>query len=48
MDDNKKPLRTDLGKPFAQMTPGEKTRFILKLVVCILTFGMAFPNVMSE
>ena len=48
MDDFKKPLRGDFGKPFAQMTPAEKTRFIFKLVICILTFGMAFPNVMSD
>jgi len=26
----------------------QKLRFILKLAICILTFGIAFPNVMSD
>jgi hypothetical protein len=36
------------GTPYTQMKPGQKVRFILKLAICILTFGMAFPNVMSD
>ena len=36
------------GVPFKQMTPGQKVVFILKLVVCILSFGIVFPNVMSD
>jgi hypothetical protein len=36
------------GTPYAQMTAARKVRFILKLSVCILTFGFIFPNVMSE
>ncbi len=36
------------GTPFSQMTPRRKVAFILKLFVCIATFGMAFPNVMSD
>jgi len=34
--------------PFKQMKPAEKVVFILKLAVCILTFGIVFPNVMSD
>jgi len=36
------------GVPFKQMKPAEKVVFILKLAVCILTFGIVFPNVMSD
>jgi hypothetical protein len=36
------------GVPFEQMKPGQKVVFILKLAVCILTFGIVFPNVMSD
>ena len=34
--------------PYAQMTGQQKFRFVLKLVVCILTFGFVFPNVMGD
>jgi hypothetical protein len=30
------------------MKPQQKIRFILKLAVCILTFGFVFPNVMGD
>jgi len=30
------------------MKAKQKAVFILKLALCILTFGMAFPNVMSD
>ncbi|MFL6565896.1 MAG: hypothetical protein ACJ8G5_13265 [Burkholderiales bacterium] len=33
---------------FKQMSGGQKTVFILKLVVCIISFGMIFPNLMSD
>jgi hypothetical protein len=36
------------GTPYKNMSPMQKVKFILKLVVCISTFGMAFPNVMSD
>jgi hypothetical protein len=36
------------GMPFRQMTGRQKFLFIVKLTVCIITFGMAFPNVMSD
>lgn len=34
--------------PYAQMTGEQKMRFVLKLAVCILTFGFVFPNVMGD
>lgn len=34
--------------PYAQMTGKQKFRFVFKLVVCILTFGFVFPNVMGD
>jgi hypothetical protein len=36
------------GTPYNKMSGRQKTLFVCKLVVCILTFGMAFPNVMAE
>ncbi len=36
------------GTPYKQMTPRQKFKFIVKLAVCILTFGMLFPNIMSD
>lgn len=36
------------GTPFKEMKPFQKGFFIFKVVVCVLTFGMAFPNVMSD
>jgi hypothetical protein len=36
------------GTAFRNMSVQRKFVFILKLAACILTFGMAFPNVMSD
>ena len=36
------------GTPYREMKPKQKVFFILKLALCIVTFGMAFPNVMSD
>ena len=36
------------GTPYKEMRTEQKVKFILKLIVCICTFGMAFPNVMEE
>ena len=33
---------------FKQMSRGQKTVFILKLAVSIISFGMIFPNLMSD
>jgi hypothetical protein len=36
------------GLTFKEMSGGQKTVFILKLAVCIVSFGMIFPNIMSD
>ena len=33
---------------YKDMSPAQKVLFVLKLAACILTFGFAFPNVMSD
>jgi hypothetical protein len=40
--------KRDFGTPYKDMQPKQKVLFILKLAICILTFGIAFPNVMSD
>ena len=35
-------------KTFSQKTPREKLVYVLKLAVCILSFGFIFPNLMSD
>lgn len=36
------------GKPFSDMTGSEKTTFIGKVVIMLITGGFAFPNVFTE
>ncbi len=36
------------GTPYKDMNQQQKVKFILKVIVCVLTFGMAFPNVMGD
>jgi len=36
------------GTPYDEMKPRQKVFFIVKLVISIITFGLAFPNVMSD
>jgi hypothetical protein len=36
------------GKPYKDMSSQQKLMFVLKLAVCIVTFGMVFPNIMAE
>ena len=43
-----KEKKVDEGLPFKSMNRQQKVFFILKLSVCIMTFGLAFPNVMSD
>ena len=43
-----KPLQYSTGVKFADMTRGQKCAFAAKLVVCIATFGFAFPNVQND
>ena len=33
---------------FKQMSPSQKSVFILKLVISIVSFGMIFPNLMND
>ena len=42
------PLERSTGLKFAQMTRTQKWVFAVKLVVCIATFGFAFPNVQHD
>lgn len=35
-------------KPFSKMTAMEKVKHVGKVIVFILTFGFAFPNVFSD
>jgi hypothetical protein len=43
-----KPLTHDGGKKFVDMTGVQKWIFVTKLVICIVTFGYAFPNVQND
>ena len=40
--------KPDFGTPFNKMTRQRKVLWIFKVIVCAITFGMAFPNVMSD
>ena len=42
------PLKDSTGLKFADMTRTQKCVFGVKLVVCIATFGFAFPNVQND
>jgi hypothetical protein len=33
---------------FKEMSPRQKTAFVLKLAVSILSFGFIFPNIMGD
>jgi len=43
-----KPLEVSGGKKFADMTRAQKSVFVVKLLVCIATFGFVFPNVQND
>lgn len=36
------------GTPFAKMTRNQKTKFVIKLVVCVMSFGFLFANCMYD
>jgi len=36
--------KSEPGKPFRDMTLKEKVVYLLQVVICILTFGLVFPN----
>lgn len=33
---------------FSEMTRRQKIVFVLKLVVCVISFGMIYPNIMND
>ena len=43
-----KPIEEDHGKKFADMTRKQKWIFVSKVVVCVCTFGFAFPHVQND
>ena len=43
-----KPLEQDRGTKFADRTREQKWIFVTKVVICVCTFGMAFPNVQNH
>ena len=43
-----KPLKSDTGTPYKSMTQKQKVMFVFKVIVCAITFGLVFPNVMSD
>lgn len=43
-----KPLEFSRGTKFADMTRRQKTIWIVKLVICIGTFGFVFPGVQND
>lgn len=36
------------GRAFTQMSGGGKLCHVLKVLACVFTFGIAFPNVMRD
>lgn len=43
-----KPLQYSGGLKYADMTARQKSIFIVKLVICIATFGFVFPGVQND
>ena len=43
-----KPLETTTGMKYADMTRTQKWIFITKVIICVCTFGFAFPNVQND
>jgi hypothetical protein len=41
-------MRMAEGTPYEKMNAQQKARFVFKLVICIMSFGFVFPNVMSD
>ena len=41
-------LRHDFGMKFADMTPLQKWIFVIKVIICVGTFGFVFPGVQNE
>ena len=45
---NPKAPSIDRGTPFGDMLPNQKMLFVLKVTLCVISFGFIFPNVMSS
>jgi len=43
-----KPIEQSTGRKFAQMTRTQKWTFVVKVAVCVATFGFVFPNVQHD
>ncbi|HET7364205.1 MAG TPA: hypothetical protein VFJ70_11625 [Burkholderiales bacterium] len=43
-----KPMEQSSGKKFADMTRTQKWVWVTKLILCIITFGFAFPGIQSD
>ena len=43
-----KPVEVSRGKKFADTTRLQKVAFVAKVVVCVGSFGFAFPNVQND
>lgn len=33
---------------FREMSPGQKVKFVLKLAVCMLSFGFLYPHILID
>jgi hypothetical protein len=43
-----KQLTHDFGTKFADMTLLQKWIFVIKVIICVGTFGFVFPNVQND
>ena len=43
-----KPFEHPMGQKFSNMTGWQKAAFVSKVIVCVATFGYAFPNVQTD
>ena len=43
-----KVIAQDHGMKYADMTRTQKVIFVTKVVICVCTFGFAFPNVQND
>src|SRR5439155_6894546 len=42
------PMKKEASVPFKEMAPRQKVVFVIKLAICIISFGMIFPNIMGD
>ena len=47
-DSNVQDKKDKGGTPFHEMSRRRKTMFICKVIISVLTFGFAFPDVMND